>query len=83
MFNNNNYLHCDRCKFFISNQQRGLHDGFCPKCGERLRKTTSYDLDEVESRKHLFRQCNRCESIFHRIEKCLMCKTNIKLIRVR
>jgi hypothetical protein len=62
MFNINMYMGCDKCNLFIS--KKFMHDPFCPDCGEKLRSINYYDIDEVESRRHLFKQCIKCESIF-------------------
>lgn len=85
MYNSNQYLHCDRCKFFISRNSPD-HHGLCPGCSERLRPTRSYDMDELESKRRYFKECPRCDSIYYRPkrEKCLTCRrTHIKLRRVR
>lgn len=83
MYNSQQYLHCDRCKYFISRSSPD-HHGLCPGCSGRLRPTKNYDMDELESKRRspIFKECYRCDSIYYRQEKCLMCR-HIKLKRVR
>jgi hypothetical protein len=73
-------MHCDRCKIFISKSEIRTTGRFCPSCGETLRPASSYALDEVHNRN--FKMCNRCDSIYYRKDKCLVCN-NPRLGRVR
>ena len=73
MYNTNHYMGCDRCNLFIS--KKFMNDPFCPDCGEKLRPIKYYDIDELESRRYLYKQCYKCDSIFFKKERCLICRT--------
>jgi hypothetical protein len=76
MYNQTNkYVHCDRCKCFISKSDAPVGN-FCPKCGERMKQTNAYDLDTMQSKRRLYKQCIRCDSIFFRPkdDRCIICR---------